>query len=113
MTIRGTEDRSLRKSPDSYTVLGPWLVTADEIPDPGKLDLSISVNGQQRQAANTRDLILPVPKLIEWASSFYTLHPGDVLLTGTPQGVGPVQPGDVMLASLERVGEMRVEVSAA
>ncbi|HWM41349.1 MAG TPA: fumarylacetoacetate hydrolase family protein [Burkholderiales bacterium] len=113
MTIRGTEDRSLRKSPDSYTVLGPWLVTADEIPDPGNLDLSISVNGEKRQAANTRDLILPVPKLIEWASSFYTLHPGDVLLTGTPQGVGPVRPGDVMLASLERVGEMRVEVSAA
>jgi 2-keto-4-pentenoate hydratase/2-oxohepta-3-ene-1,7-dioic acid hydratase in catechol pathway len=113
MTIRGPEERSLRKSPDSYTVLGPWLVTADEIPDPGNLNLSISVNGKIRQQANTKDLILGVPELIAWASSFYTLHPGDVLLTGTPQGVGPVRPGDVMLASLERVGEMRVEVSAA
>ena len=113
MTIRGTEDRSLRKSPDSYTVLGPWLVTADEIPDPGALELSISVNGKEKQRANTRDLILPVAKLIEWASSFYTLYPGDVLLTGTPQGVGPVRPGDVMIASLENVGEMRVEVSDA
>jgi 2-keto-4-pentenoate hydratase/2-oxohepta-3-ene-1,7-dioic acid hydratase in catechol pathway len=113
MTIRGPEERSLRKSPDSYTVLGPWLATADEIPDPGNLNLSISVNGKIRQQANTKDLILGVPELIAWASSFYTLHPGDVLLTGTPQGVGPVRPGDVMLASLERVGEMRVEVSAA
>lgn len=111
MTIRGPEDRSLRKSPDSYTVLGPWLVTADEIPDPGNLDLNISVNGTIRQQANTKELILGVPELIAWASSFYTLHPGDVLLTGTPQGVGPVRPGDVMLASLERVGEMRVTVS--
>jgi 2-keto-4-pentenoate hydratase/2-oxohepta-3-ene-1,7-dioic acid hydratase in catechol pathway len=113
MTIRGPEERSLRKSPDSYAVLGPWLATADEIPDPGSLEVKIEVNGQLKQKANTRDLILSVPELIAWASSFYTLHPGDVLLTGTPQGVGPVRPGDVMLASLERVGEMRVVVSAA
>lgn len=111
MTIRGPEERSLRKSPDSYTVLGPWLVTADEIPDPGSLSLSISVNGSERQKASTADLILGVPELIAWASSFYTLHPGDVLLTGTPQGVGPVRPGDVMQASLERVGTMQVAVS--
>jgi 2-keto-4-pentenoate hydratase/2-oxohepta-3-ene-1,7-dioic acid hydratase in catechol pathway len=113
MTIRGPEERSFRKSPDSYTVLGPWLVTADEIPDPGALNLSISVNGSERQRANTADLILGVPALIAWASSFYTLHPGDVLLTGTPQGVAPVRPGDVMFATLERIGEMRVAVSAA
>jgi 2-keto-4-pentenoate hydratase/2-oxohepta-3-ene-1,7-dioic acid hydratase in catechol pathway len=112
MTIRGPEERSFRKSPDSYTVLGPWLVTADEIPDPGSLELRIEVNGTQRQNASTRDLILGVPALIAWASSFYTLHPGDVLLTGTPQGVGPVRPGDTMLASLERVGEMRVAVNS-
>ena len=111
MTIRGPEERSFRKSPDSYTVLGPWLVTADEIPDPGCLTVSISVNGEPRQKAKTRDLILGVPELIAWASAFYTLHPGDVLLTGTPQGVAPVRPGDVMLASLERVGTMRVAVS--
>jgi 2-keto-4-pentenoate hydratase/2-oxohepta-3-ene-1,7-dioic acid hydratase in catechol pathway len=110
MTIRGPEERSMRKSPDSYTVLGPWLVTADEIPDPGNLEISIAVNGAVKQKANTREFILGVPELIAWASSFYTLHPGDVLLTGTPQGVGPVRPGDVMEASLERVGSMRVEV---
>jgi 2-keto-4-pentenoate hydratase/2-oxohepta-3-ene-1,7-dioic acid hydratase in catechol pathway len=111
MTIRGPEERSFRKSPDTYTVLGPWLVTADEIADPSSLNLKIEVNGIKKQAANTRELILGVPELIAWASSFYTLHPGDVLLTGTPQGVGPVKPGDVMVASVQGVGEMRVAVS--
>ena len=111
MTIRGPEERSLRKSPDSYAVLGPWLVTADEVPDPGKLALKLTVNGQVRQDAHTSDLILSVAQLIEWGSSFYTLHPGDVILTGTPQGVGPVRPGDVMLAAIERIGSMQVQIT--
>jgi len=110
MTIRGPEERSLRKSPDSYSVLGPWLVTADEVPDPGNLALKITVNGAMRQDAHTSDLILSVAELIEWGSAFYTLHPGDVILTGTPQGVGPVRPGDVMVATIERIGTMRVDV---
>lgn len=113
ITIRGPEERSLRKSPDSYCVLGPWLVTRDDVADPGNLSLKIDVNGVVRQDAHTSDLILSVAQLIEWGSSFYTLHPGDVLLTGTPQGVGPVRPGDVMTASIERIGTMRVAVSAA
>jgi 2-keto-4-pentenoate hydratase/2-oxohepta-3-ene-1,7-dioic acid hydratase in catechol pathway len=112
MTIRGPEERSLRKSPDSYCVLGPWLVTADEIADPGKLALSITVNGAPRQNAHTSDLILSVAELIAWASSFYTLHPGDVLLTGTPQGVGQVKAGDVMVASIEKIGTMQVRCRA-
>jgi 2-keto-4-pentenoate hydratase/2-oxohepta-3-ene-1,7-dioic acid hydratase in catechol pathway len=111
MTIRGPEERSFRKSPDSYCVLGPWLVTPDELGDPGKLQLSISVNGEPRQDANTSDLILGVAELIAWGSSFYTLHPGDVLLTGTPQGVGPVKPGDTMVAHIERIGSMQIKVS--
>ncbi|HZA51100.1 MAG TPA: fumarylacetoacetate hydrolase family protein, partial [Myxococcaceae bacterium] len=110
MTIRGPEERSFRKSPDSYTVLGPWWVTADELGDPGQLQVSLAVNGEVRQNANTRELILSVPELVAWASSFYTLHRGDVLLTGTPQGVGPVRPGDVMTASIEKIGEMEVRV---
>jgi len=113
MTIRGPEERSLRKSPDSYCVLGPWLATGDEVADPGNLSLKLDVNGVVRQDAHTSDLILSVAQLIEWGSSFYTLHPGDVLLTGTPQGVGPVRPGDVMTATVERIGTMRVAVSAA
>jgi 2-keto-4-pentenoate hydratase/2-oxohepta-3-ene-1,7-dioic acid hydratase in catechol pathway len=111
MTIRGPEERSLRKSPDSYCVLGPWLVTRDEIADPGQLAVSLEVNGERRQDAHTSDLILGVAQLVEWGSSFYTLHPGDVLLTGTPQGVGPVHPGDAMTAKIERIGTMRVAVS--
>jgi 2-keto-4-pentenoate hydratase/2-oxohepta-3-ene-1,7-dioic acid hydratase in catechol pathway len=111
MTIRGPEERSLRKSPDSYCVLGPWLVTRDEVPDPGQLGVKITVNGQVKQDAHTSDLILSVAQLIEWGSAFYTLYPGDVILTGTPQGVGPVRPGDTMVASVERIGSMTVTVS--
>lgn len=110
MTVRGPEERSLRKSVDGFTVLGPCLVTADEIADPAALELSIRVNGELRQKANTRDLILTIPELIEFATSFYTLHPGDVLLTGTPAGVGPVRPGDLMLAEIEGIGRMEVAV---
>ncbi|MGQ0652922.1 MAG: fumarylacetoacetate hydrolase family protein [Betaproteobacteria bacterium] len=111
MTIRGPEERSFRKSPDSYCVLGPWLVTPDELGDPGNVSLKISVNGEARQDAHTSDLIVKVPDLVAWASTFYTLHPGDVLLTGTPQGVGPVKPGDVMQATIERIGSMSVAIS--
>jgi 2,4-diketo-3-deoxy-L-fuconate hydrolase len=113
MTVRGPEERSLRKSVDSFAVLGPWLVTADSVGNPAGLDLSLRVNGELRQQANTRDLILTIPELIEFASSFYTLHPGDVLLTGTPEGVGPVKPGDRLLAEIQGIGRMEVAVSAA
>ncbi|WP_017525607.1 fumarylacetoacetate hydrolase family protein [Pusillimonas noertemannii] len=113
MTVRGPEERSLRKSIDSYSVLGPWLVTVDEIADATQLDFWLTVNGEPRQRANTRDLVIGIPELIEFASAFYTLHEGDVLYTGTPEGVGPVQPGDVIVANIEGIGEMRVNVSKA
>ena len=110
ITVRGPEERSLRKSIDSYTVLGPWLTTADSLADPTNLDLLLKVNDEVRQQANTRDLIIDIADLIVFASSFYTLMPGDVLLTGTPEGVGPIKPGDVMEASIFGLGAMRVEV---
>ena len=110
ISIRGSEDRSLRKSPDTYTILGPWLVTADEVPNPGDLDLEIAVNGQQRQKSNTKYLILGVPELIELASSFYTLYPGDIVLTGTPEGVSPIEAGDRIVASIQGIGTMKVNV---
>jgi len=113
MTIRGPEERSLRKSGDSYCVLGPWMVTADEFTEPENRELSITVNGEPRQRANTKDLVLRLGTLIELASSFYTLLPGDILLSGTPEGVGPVRPGDVMDAAIDGIGAMRVEVRAA
>jgi 2,4-diketo-3-deoxy-L-fuconate hydrolase len=112
ITIRGTEDRSFRKSVDTHSVLGPWLVTPDEIPDPGDLDLEIAVNGEQRQKSNTSRLILGVPELIELASSFYTLYPGDVIFTGTPEGVSPIEPGDEIVATIEKIGTMRLRVAA-
>lgn len=110
ITIRGSEERSLRKSLDTYSVLGPCLVTADELGDPGGLDLSLDVNGEARQRANTRDMIIDVPGLIEFASAWYTLEPGDVIFTGTPAGVGPIRPGDHITASIGRIGVMEVEV---
>lgn len=113
MTLRGTEDRSFRKSIDSYAVLGPWLVTADELGDASALEMSLAVNGELRQRANTRDLVVDIPALIAWASSFYTLHPGDVILTGTPAGVGPVVPGDRIEASIQSIGSMTVLVGEA
>jgi 2-keto-4-pentenoate hydratase/2-oxohepta-3-ene-1,7-dioic acid hydratase in catechol pathway len=113
MSVRGTEDRSFRKSIDSYSVLGPWLVTADEVPDPDNVGFTLRVNGDVRQQSNTRRLILGVRTLIAWASRWYTLYPGDVLMTGTPEGVGPVGPGDVMECEMEHIGAMRVTVRAA
>ncbi len=113
MTVRGTEERSLRKAIDTYSVLGPWLVTADEIADPDKLDFSIHVGEEQRQNSNTDKLIFDCRKLIEYGSSFYTLYPGDVIMTGTPEGVGPVVPGDIMHCYCEGIGRMEVAVGSA
>lgn len=113
VTVRGSEDRSFRKSIDSYTVLGPWLTTADELPDPGDVRIRLEQNGEVRQDASTSDLLWDVSRLIEFASSFYTLHPGDVLFTGTPQGVSPIRPGDRLRASSAALGTMVVEVREA
>ena len=112
ISIRGTEDKSFRKSADTYSVLGPWLVTADEIADPGALDLELRVNGERRQYANTSEMTLGVAELIEMASSFYTLYPGDVVFTGTPAGVSPIDPGDEIVATIQGIGSMRVAVRA-
>jgi 2-keto-4-pentenoate hydratase/2-oxohepta-3-ene-1,7-dioic acid hydratase in catechol pathway len=113
ITIRGSEERSLRKSADSYAVLGPWLTTADEVGSPDDLELRLSVNGELRQCSRTSHLTFGVAALVEFASSFFTLYPGDVFFTGTPEGVGPIVPGDVIDAAIERVGSMQVHVRAA
>ena len=110
ITLRGSEDRSLRKSLDGFTVLGPWIVTADEIADPNRLDLELTVNGEPRQDANTADLIFNVERLIEYASSFYALCPGDLIYTGTPEGVGPIVAGDVIAYSIEGIGSATTNV---
>lgn len=110
MSVRGTEDRSYRKSMDTFAIVGPWLVTADEFGDPSEIGFELKVNGETRQKANTRDLIFDMPKLIALASNAYTLNPGDILMTGTPEGVGPVEPGDVMQCRIDGIGEMDVVV---
>ena len=113
MTARGQEDRSFRKSIDGYTVLGPWMITADELPKPGDVPFKLHVNAEKRQESNTNFLIFDIPKLIEFASKFYTLYPGDLYYTGTPEGVGPVKPGDrIRLKSLPQLGELKIQVRA-
>ncbi|MGR3502492.1 fumarylacetoacetate hydrolase family protein [Pseudaestuariivita sp.] len=110
MTVRGTEDRSLRKSFDTSAGLGPWLTTADEIADAADIPFELTVNGDVRQSSNTRLLIRSVPQLIEMVSAFYTLLPGDIIMTGTPEGVSPVAAGDVVTVSSPLLGAMSVHV---
>jgi 2,4-didehydro-3-deoxy-L-rhamnonate hydrolase len=112
MVVRGPQDRSLRKSMDGYAVLGPWMVTADEIPNVNDVPLSLAVNGELRQQCNTKDLVFGFRKLIEYASSYYTLHPGDCFYSGTTSGVGPVKPGDVITVESPLIGTMSVPVRA-
>ncbi len=112
MTCRGEEDRSFRKSIDGYSVLGPWMVTADEIADPDDVTITLTNNGELKQTAETKDLIYDVARLIEFASAFYTLHPGDVYYTGTPQGVAAVKPGNVLRGKCDQIGEFEIEVRA-
>ncbi|HEY5380339.1 MAG TPA: fumarylacetoacetate hydrolase family protein [Pseudolabrys sp.] len=110
ITVRGPEERSLRKSIDSYSVMGPYMVTADSVRDPSNLDFELTLNGETRQKANTRDLIIGIADLTVFASAYYTLMPGDLLMTGTPDGVGPITPGDVIDARIDQLGSMQVKV---
>lgn len=113
MVVRGTQDRSMRKSIDTYAVLGPWMITADEIPDPTRLDFSLAVNGEVKQKSNTANMIMGIHRQIQFASEYYTLLPGDIIMTGTCSGVSQVKPGDVMHCEIEKVGAMDVRVGAA
>lgn len=103
------------KSYDTFAPIGPWLVTADEVADPHALDLWLEVNGQRVQNGNTRNFIFGLPKVISYISQFMTLEPGDIVLTGTPAGVGLGQkpapwflkPGDVVRLGATGLGEQR------
>lgn len=113
ITVRSTEDRSTRKSFDTFTPIGPWLTTPDEVGDPDDLELRCWVGGTPRQSASTADLIFGVARLIAYASSVMTLWPGDLVATGTPAGVGPIRHGDRIVMEIERVGRLEVSVSGA
>lgn len=113
VTMRGGEDRSIRKSFDTFTPFGPWVVTPDEFGDPTDVDFSLTTNGQGRQKSNTSDLIWGVARFVAYVSSVMTLRPGDVVSTGTPAGVSPIEDGDTVRLSVDRVGDLVVTVSSA
>ena len=92
------------KNRDGGTVLGPWFVPAEQVPDPSNLALSTRVNGRQTQSGNTRDLVHDIPSLIEYLSAFMTLQAGDTILTGTPEGVVNVDVGDEVVCEIEGLG---------
>jgi len=94
------------KNRDGATVLGPWLVDAADVSDPHALELRTFVNGELQQRGNTRDLIDDLPSLIEYLSSFMTLAPGDIILTGTPEGVVNVNPGDEVVCEIDGLGRL-------
>jgi len=94
------------KNRDTCTVLGPWLVDAADVPDPHRLALQTRVNGQLTQQGNTRDMIADIPELIEYLSAFMTLSAGDVILTGTPDGVANVNVGDEVVTQIEGIGRL-------
>ncbi len=107
------------KGCDTFGPLGPWLVTRDEIPQPQKLALWLDLNGQRRQSGNTRTMIFGVAKLVSYVSQFMTLLPGDVIITGTPPGVGMghqpplyLKKGDVMTLGIDGLGQQRQSVVA-
>jgi 2-keto-4-pentenoate hydratase/2-oxohepta-3-ene-1,7-dioic acid hydratase in catechol pathway len=110
MVVRGPEERVMRKSWDTFCPFGPWITTADEVPDPANLQARLWVNDVLKQDANTRDLIVNIPEMIVIASRVATLYPGDIIATGTPEGVGPVQRGDRVRIAIEHLGEMTLIV---
>ena len=113
ITMRGGEDRSTRKSFDTFTPMGPVLSTADEFGDPDDVQLRCWVSGNLRQKASTRDLIWSVARLVSYASSVTTLYPGDVITTGTPAGVGPLIAGDAIRLELSGLGlDLTAQVAA-
>ena len=108
------------KSMDGFCPMGPWLVSADEIPDPQTLDLRCEVNGELMQQGHTADMLFPVARLIEYLSGFMALEPGDVIATGTPAGIGAfrspprwLQPGDQIRMAISRIGRLEHSIAAA
>jgi 2-keto-4-pentenoate hydratase/2-oxohepta-3-ene-1,7-dioic acid hydratase in catechol pathway len=110
IVVRGREERVMRKSYDSFCPVGPHIVTADEIADPTDINFDLTVNGELRQKANTRDLIVDIPSMIHMASAVMTLYPGDIIASGTPAGVGPIVDGDALAITIEGVGAMNLAV---
>lgn len=110
IVVRGREERVMRKSYDTFCPVGPWITTAEEAPDPANIDMKLMVNGEVRQHANTANLIVDIPAMIEMASAVMTLCPGDIIASGTPAGVGPIRAGDTLDIVVAGVGAMNLNV---
>ncbi len=116
---RATTQWLMGKTFDTFAPIGPWIVTADEIPNPHELDIQIEVSGEILQDSNTRELIFKIPDLIAYLSSVFTLEPGDIVSTGTPAGVGAarkpprfLRAGDQVVVKIASIGELRNPVIA-
>ncbi|WP_029601864.1 fumarylacetoacetate hydrolase family protein [Halococcus hamelinensis] len=111
VSVRGDQDRSNRKSYDTFTIIGPCVATPDEVEDPHDLEMELQLNGETRQQENTGGMIYSCADVVEYASIGTTIEAGDVVTTGTPAGVSAITGGDVIDAEIENVGSMTVEVS--
>ncbi|NVM36334.1 MAG: fumarylacetoacetate hydrolase family protein [Candidatus Lokiarchaeota archaeon] len=94
------------KSFDTFGPIGPKIVNTGEIKDPHNLKIDLKLNGEIKQSSNTKHLLFKIPNLIEYISTFFTLEAGDIVATGTPSGIGPIQPGDIIEATIEKIGTL-------
>ncbi len=104
--------RNIRKGFDTFTALGPWIVTKDELPEPQDTRIDVELNGRHVMTAHTKDMICGLRDHIRFLSSVVTLRPGDLITTGTPAGVAKLAPGDKLKGRIERIGEMTLNVAA-
>lgn len=111
ISVRGDQDRSNRKSYDTFTVIGPCVATPDEVDDPQDLEMELQLNGETRQQENTRDMVYTCADVVQYASIGATIEAGDVITTGTPEGVSSLSDGDTIDAEIESVGSMTVDVT--
>ena len=106
------EERCLRKSFDTFTPMGPWITTVEDIPDFNNVDMVLTVNGEVRQRVNTKDMVCGIAELVEIYSHVMTLEPGDIIATGTPDGVAPIHAGDRVTIEIAHIGSFSNPVIA-
>jgi 2-keto-4-pentenoate hydratase/2-oxohepta-3-ene-1,7-dioic acid hydratase in catechol pathway len=111
ISVRGDQDRSNRKSYNTFTVIGPCIATPDEVGDPQDLEMELKLNGQTRQRENTGDMVYTCADIVQYASLSTTIEAGDVITTGTPEGVSALSDGDTIDAEIENIGSMTVDVT--
>jgi 2-keto-4-pentenoate hydratase/2-oxohepta-3-ene-1,7-dioic acid hydratase in catechol pathway len=111
--MRGKEERVMRKSISTFTPIGPWITTADEVGPTDDIQLQLWVNGKLRQHAFARDMIVGIREAVELCSSVMTLEPGDIIASGTMAGVGPLASGDTVRIEIDKVGSMSLPVEGA